>query len=164
MNTPHVTWRKEFPVAAISVPEARGWASSLLSVGGPPPFLDDVLLLLSEVVTNAITHSDSAQVAVQITRTGTTVQVEVTDAGFSSTAPVVRAPALDDDGGWGCGWWSRSPRNGDPAMTRPAGRSGSGWPIDALAFDPDATSPHNVASRRGVAATEMIRSGWCVSR
>ncbi|WP_240777935.1 ATP-binding protein [Nonomuraea basaltis] len=38
---------------------------------------------------------------VQIARMGTTVQVEVTDAGSSTTAPAVRAPSLDDDGGRG---------------------------------------------------------------
>ncbi|MEV1249690.1 ATP-binding protein [Nonomuraea sp. NPDC049750] len=102
----HATWRREFPAMAVSVPEAREWVGSLLSVGVPSPLLDDVLLLLSEVVTNAITHSDSAhalggQVTVQITRTGTTVRVEVTDAGSATTAPAVRAPNLEDDGGRG---------------------------------------------------------------
>ncbi|MFD1537994.1 ATP-binding protein [Nonomuraea guangzhouensis] len=100
-NAPPVTWRREFPAAEVSVPEARAWAGSVLSVGGPPSFLDDALLLLSEVVTNAITHSGSRRVTVQIARTGTTVQVKVTDAGSSTTAPVVRLPALDDDGGRG---------------------------------------------------------------
>lgn len=105
-NASHVTWRREFPVTEVSVPAARDWARSLLSVGGPPPFLDDALLLLSEVVTNALTHSDSGRtrsgrVTVQITRTGTTVHVGVTDAGSSTTAPTVRAPTLDDDGGRG---------------------------------------------------------------
>ncbi|MEU7828643.1 ATP-binding protein [Nonomuraea sp. NPDC049129] len=102
----HATWRREFPATAISVPEAREWVGSPLSVGVPSPFLDDVLLLLSEVVTNAITHSNAAhtvggQVAVRITRTGATVRVEVIDAGSTITAPAVRAPTLDDDGGRG---------------------------------------------------------------
>ncbi|MFI7454945.1 ATP-binding protein [Nonomuraea sp. NPDC049714] len=99
-NTPHVTCSRSFPATPMSVPEARNWARSLLSFGGPSPILDDTLLLLSEVVTNAITHSDSGQVTVQIIRLGTTVQVEVTDAG-SSTTPAVRTPALADDGGRG---------------------------------------------------------------
>jgi anti-sigma regulatory factor (Ser/Thr protein kinase) len=90
----------------MSVPEARDWGRSLLSLGGSSSILDDTLLLLSEVVTNAITHSDSAhsrsgQVTVQITRLGTTVQVEVADAGSSTTTPAVRTPALADDGGRG---------------------------------------------------------------
>jgi anti-sigma regulatory factor (Ser/Thr protein kinase) len=89
----------------MSVPEARDWARSLLSLGGPSPILDDTLLLLSEVITNAITHSDSShspsgQVTVQITRLGTAIRVEVADAG-SSTTPTVRTPTLADDGGRG---------------------------------------------------------------
>jgi anti-sigma regulatory factor (Ser/Thr protein kinase) len=85
----------------MSVPEARDWARSLLSHGGPSPILDDTLLLLSEVVTNAITHSDSGQVTVQITRLSTTVQVNVADAGSSTTTPTVCTPALADDSGRG---------------------------------------------------------------
>lgn len=105
-NTPHATWSRSFPATPRSVPEARDWARSLLSLGGPSPILDDALLLLSEVVTNAITHSDSGhsrsgQVTVQITRLGTTVQVDVADAGSSTTTPAVRTPALANDGGRG---------------------------------------------------------------
>ncbi|MFC5824004.1 ATP-binding protein [Nonomuraea insulae] len=101
-----MTGLREFPATGISVPAARDWARSLLSLGVPAPVLDDALLLLSEVVTNAITHSDSGcvptgKVTIQILRMGTTVQVEVTDAGSSTSAPVVRAPALDDDTGRG---------------------------------------------------------------
>ncbi|WP_327105844.1 ATP-binding protein [Nonomuraea glycinis] len=105
-TTPHATWSRSFPATPMSVPEARDWARSLLSLGGPSPILDDTLLLLSEVVTNAVTHSDSAhsrsgQVTVQITRLGTTVQVEVVDAGSSTTTPTIRTPAPADDGGRG---------------------------------------------------------------
>ncbi|MEZ7126741.1 ATP-binding protein [Nonomuraea sp. AD125B] len=65
--------------------------------GSSCPVLDDVFLLLSEVVTNAVTHSDSSRapigmVTVQIARIGTAVQVEVADAGSSTTTPAVRAP------------------------------------------------------------------------
>lgn len=38
---------------------------------------------------------------VQIIRMGTTVRAEVTDAGSSTTAPIVRIPALTDDHGRG---------------------------------------------------------------
>jgi anti-sigma regulatory factor (Ser/Thr protein kinase) len=85
----------------MSVPETRDWARSLLSLGGPSPILDDTLLLLSEVLTNSITHSDSGQVTVQITRLGTTIQVDAADAGSSTTTPAVRTPDLADDGGRG---------------------------------------------------------------
>lgn len=105
-TTPHVTCSRSFPATPRSVPEARDWARSLLSLSGPSPILDDTLLLLSEVITNAITHSDSGrsrsgQVSVQITRLGTTVHVEVADVGSSTTTPAVRTPAFADDGGRG---------------------------------------------------------------
>ncbi|MEV4102786.1 ATP-binding protein [Nonomuraea sp. NPDC049649] len=102
-RTPRITYRRSFPATYRSVPEARDWARSLL---GPSPTLDDTLLLLSEVVTNAITHSDSGHnrsgaVTVQITRAASTIQVEVSDAGSSTTTPTVRTPTLSDDRGRG---------------------------------------------------------------
>ncbi|MFG1612095.1 ATP-binding protein [Nonomuraea wenchangensis] len=105
-EAPHMTALKQFPATEISVFRAREWARSLLSPGAPRPVLDDALLLLSEVVTNAITHSDSGRapagvVTVRIARIGTAVQVEVTDAGSSTSAPAVQAPTLDDDTGRG---------------------------------------------------------------
>lgn len=68
--------------------------------------LDDVLLLLSELATNAVAHSDSGrtadgQVVVYVARTSTMVHVEVTDDGSAANAPAVRVPETDDDGGRG---------------------------------------------------------------
>ncbi|MEU4535319.1 ATP-binding protein [Streptosporangium sp. NPDC023825] len=89
-----------------SVPEARAWARDLLAeqVGGP--VLDDVLLLLSELATNAVAHSDSGRTAdgrvtVYVVRTSATVHVEVADDGSDAGAPAVRVPETDDDGGRG---------------------------------------------------------------
>ncbi|MEU4234983.1 ATP-binding protein [Nonomuraea sp. NPDC026600] len=106
LKAPHLTGLRQFPATEISVSEARDWARSLLSLGVPSPVLDDVLLLLGEVVTNAITHSNSGRAAtgkvtVRVVRTGRTVQVQVTDAGSSTSVPAVRAPSLDDDTGRG---------------------------------------------------------------
>ena len=89
LTGPHpATWRRCFPAREISVPEARDWARALLSGRVPAALLDDALLLLSEVVTNAVTHSDSARaphgrVVVHITRTSTAVRVEVAGGGAS---------------------------------------------------------------------------------
>lgn len=104
VGPPSVTWRRCFPAREISVPEARDWARALLAGRVPPPLLDDTLLLLSEVVTNAVIHSDSARVphgrvTVHITRTPGAIRVEVSDAGSATGAPAVRTP--DDDGGRG---------------------------------------------------------------
>lgn len=99
-------WRKEFPGEVSSVPEARAWAHGLLAVRLAPPALDDVLLLLSEVVTNAVTHSDSGRTAdgrvtVHVTCNPGVVHVEVTDDGSATSAPAVHVPDAEADGGRG---------------------------------------------------------------
>ncbi|WP_344969495.1 ATP-binding protein [Streptosporangium fragile] len=106
MNASHGTWRRDFPGKEISVPVAREWARELLAGRIAAPLLDDVLLLLSEVVTNAITHSDSGRTAggrvtVRVTCASGDVHVEVTDDGSAVSAPAVRVPEPDEDGGRG---------------------------------------------------------------
>jgi anti-sigma regulatory factor (Ser/Thr protein kinase) len=70
------------------------------------PALDDVLLLLSEVVTNAVAHSASGRTAggrltVRVTLVALGVHVEVADAGSATSAPVARVVEADSDGGRG---------------------------------------------------------------
>lgn len=88
------------------MPEARAWARDLLAGQVEDSVLDDVLLLLSELATNAVAHSDSGRtadgrVAVYVARTSAMVHVEVTDDGSAASAPAVRVPEADDDGGRG---------------------------------------------------------------
>ncbi|MFF5208885.1 ATP-binding protein [Streptosporangium sp. NPDC000396] len=102
---PH-TWRREFPGEGASIPEARVWARELLGGRVAAPILDDVLLLLSEVVTNAVTHSDSGRtldgrVTVYVTRAPGVIHVEVVDDGSATSAPAVQTPEADSDGGRG---------------------------------------------------------------
>ncbi|MDP9849856.1 ATP-binding protein [Streptosporangium lutulentum] len=99
-------WHREFPGEVSSVPAARTWAHGLLAVRLAPPALDDVLLLLSEVVTNAVTHSDSGRTAdgrvtVHVTCDPGAVHVEVTDDGSATSTPVVHVPDPEADGGRG---------------------------------------------------------------
>ncbi|WP_449062207.1 ATP-binding protein [Planomonospora algeriensis] len=106
MDTPQETWWREFPGEEVSVPVTREWARGLLAGRLAAPVLDDVLLLLSEVVTNAITHSYSGRtaggrVAVRVTRTSGGVHVEVADGGSVTGAPTMHVPEVDDDGGRG---------------------------------------------------------------
>ncbi|GAT65358.1 anti-sigma regulatory factor, serine/threonine protein kinase [Planomonospora sphaerica] len=101
-NTRH----REFPGNAASVSRVREWARESLSGRLPAPVLDDLLLLLSELVTNAVVHSDSGRTAggrvtVRLTLSPGAVQVEVTDDGSAAGVPAVRAPEPDDDGGRG---------------------------------------------------------------
>ncbi|XVQ84729.1 ATP-binding protein [Microbispora siamensis] len=104
------TWRREFPGVDRSVSAAREWARGLLVGQLRAPVLDDVLLLLSEVVTNAVAHSDSGRTAdgrvvVWMVRTPTAVHVEVVDGGSATSAPAVRVPDADADADGGRGLW-----------------------------------------------------------
>jgi len=99
-------WRQVFPGQVASVPEVRAWARGVLAGRVAAPVLDDVLLLLSELATNAVAHSDSGRttdgrLTVYLARTTTLVHVEVTDDGSATNAPAVRVPEADDDGGRG---------------------------------------------------------------
>ncbi|MEU8271819.1 ATP-binding protein [Sphaerisporangium sp. NPDC049002] len=99
-------WRGDFPGEDASVPAARAWVRGLLALRIAAPALDDVLLLLSEVVTNAVAHSASGwtadgRVIVRVALVSRVVHVEVTDAGSATSAPVARAAETDSDGGRG---------------------------------------------------------------
>ncbi|WP_344864222.1 ATP-binding protein [Planomonospora alba] len=103
---PYGAWRRELPGAERSVPAAREWARGLLAGQVAAPVLDDVLLLLSEVVTDAVAHSDSGRTAggrvvVWPVRTPDGVHVEVVDAGSAVSTPAARVPEADEDSGRG---------------------------------------------------------------
>jgi serine/threonine-protein kinase RsbW len=109
-------WTRDFQGQAGQVREARQWIAELLPECEP---LDDVLLLVSELCTNAVVHTRSGEgggrfsVAMEWTRES--VRVVVEDQG-SPAAPTI------------------SGRTGDPAG--PAGESGRGLRlVDGLASD-----------------------------
>ncbi|MFS1298153.1 ATP-binding protein [Streptosporangium longisporum] len=127
-------WRKVFPGRVAAVPEVRAWARGLLAGRLTVPVLDDVLLLLSELATNAVTHSDSGRgadgrVTVYVARLPGTVHVEVTDEGSDTSAPAARVPGTDDDGGRGlwlveavaAGWGSYRDERGRSVWFRVTG-------------------------------------------
>jgi anti-sigma regulatory factor (Ser/Thr protein kinase) len=82
--------------------EARA-AVGLLDGRADPDVLDDVRLLLSEVVTNAVRHAGSptgAKIGLAVSMSDGAVRVEVTDAG-RGFAPAPRTAAWTEAGGWG---------------------------------------------------------------
>lgn len=96
----------EFPGTPYSVSTARLWVRDLLSGRIADAVLDDVVLLLSEVVTNAVVHSDSGRapggsVMVCLGVGGGMVHVEVIDDGSATSVPFIRAANADSDGGRG---------------------------------------------------------------
>ncbi|WP_424531790.1 ATP-binding protein [Sphaerisporangium viridialbum] len=81
-----------------SVSQARDYVRQKL--GEDHPALDDVTLLVSEVVTNAVVHSDSrdgGRVTLAIADCYDLIHVDVVDAG-SATAPRVRGDMFAEGG------------------------------------------------------------------
>ena len=87
------SWARAFPGTARQATTARRFVSGLLDGS---PFRDDAVLVLSELFTNAILHSDSGKpgglVIVQISRWLLGVRIAVTDQG-SHNQPVIPTPA-----------------------------------------------------------------------
>jgi anti-sigma regulatory factor (Ser/Thr protein kinase) len=90
---PAVLGRLTMPGRPDHVSEAR--ALVVKALGDLHPRLDDAVLMVSELVTNSIVHSNSRQpggtVTVTVLESADGVQVEVADCGSELTTPVVRA-------------------------------------------------------------------------
>ncbi len=102
----HPLGHAEFAGTPCSVATVRTWARHLLNGKVADAALDDVVLLLSEVVTNSVVHSDSGHapggsVTVCLGLGGGMVHAEVIDDGSATSLPFVRAAGLDSDGGRG---------------------------------------------------------------
>jgi serine/threonine-protein kinase RsbW len=83
--TPESPWTcsRAFPAQAAQIGQARAFLSRILA---GCPVLDDLLLICSELATNAVLHSDSARPGGQFTvraevREGDYVWIEVEDQG-----------------------------------------------------------------------------------
>jgi anti-sigma regulatory factor (Ser/Thr protein kinase) len=83
-----------------SVPEARAFVDGVLGTGHPDR--ETARLLVSELVTNAIQHSESRRpggtVSVIVADVPGGVRIEVTDEGSLRSVPVVRDDPLAPDG------------------------------------------------------------------
>ncbi|WP_055478286.1 ATP-binding protein [Sphaerimonospora mesophila] len=107
MKALHLLGQVELPGEPASVPRARRYLRVLLAATGHRR-VDDALLLASELVANAVRHSDSARPGGQVTlaaalRDGT-LHVDVIDAGSAASKPQVLPDDLVDqpsDGGRG---------------------------------------------------------------
>jgi anti-sigma regulatory factor (Ser/Thr protein kinase) len=83
-----------------NVAEARAFVSRTLGAGHP--CTDVAVLLCSELVTNAVLHSDSGlpggAVTVVVIGLPGAVRVEVVDNGSARSTPVVKAEVYEPDG------------------------------------------------------------------
>jgi serine/threonine-protein kinase RsbW len=119
LRAPAITWwTRDFQGQAGQVRAARQWIAELLPECEP---LADVLLLVSELCTNAVMHTRSGEAggrfSLAVAWTRESVRVVVEDQG-SSTAPTIGV------------------RTGDPARADEADESGRGLRlVDRLASD-----------------------------
>jgi anti-sigma regulatory factor (Ser/Thr protein kinase) len=95
-----VLCRLTLPGRPDHVREARSLVAKAL--GDLHPRRDDAVLMASELVTNAVLHTDSRRpdgtVMITVMESAGGVRVEVADSGSELTAPMVRADVFTADG------------------------------------------------------------------
>ncbi|MEV4748622.1 ATP-binding protein [Streptosporangium sp. NPDC049248] len=109
MSTLGLLGQVELPVQVASVPQARSYVRDLLD-GVGHPCADDALLLLSELVTNSVRHSDSGRtpdgrITIAVAHHNGTLHIDVIDAGSSAGQRPRVCPDADPDSGGGRGLW-----------------------------------------------------------
>ncbi len=101
-----VLGQSDFGGYASSVGEARAWARELLSGHVAEEVLNDAVLLLSELITNSVIHSDSGRepgglVTVILAARDGVVHCEVVDDGSATSVPHVQKATQESAGGRG---------------------------------------------------------------
>lgn len=90
------------PALSASVADARGRIRArLLEWGADPELRDDAGLVVTELFTNAVRHTDSEKITCVLHDAGTVVRLEVTDQGRGTGVPVPCAAKADEEGGRG---------------------------------------------------------------
>ncbi|MER6015054.1 ATP-binding protein [Streptomyces bluensis] len=90
------------PATPASVRQARENGREVLDAWGAAPELcDDAVLVISELVTNAFTHTRSDRVVCRLSLGGGRLRVEVEDQSRGGTLPEQRQPDSDDQNGRG---------------------------------------------------------------
>ncbi|MEU6537700.1 ATP-binding protein [Streptomyces sp. NPDC047000] len=92
----------ELPATPEAVRAARGSAGEVLASWGVADELaDSVVLVTSELVTNAVTHSGSERIVYRLYGTGGVVRVEVEDQNRGHRLPAPRRPGPEEQSGRG---------------------------------------------------------------
>ncbi|MFF5249622.1 ATP-binding protein [Streptosporangium sp. NPDC000095] len=108
MKAPEPLGRADLPAEVESVPLARRYVRDLLDRICHKQ-TDDALLLVSELFTNAVRHSDSGRhpdgrVSVAVANHDGTLHIDVIDAGSTGQTPRICLDVAPDNGG-GRGLW-----------------------------------------------------------
>ncbi|MEU9337811.1 ATP-binding protein [Streptomyces sp. NPDC048290] len=93
-------YQERYPATPEAAAQARRDIALALETWGLSRLADAARQIVTELVANAVEHTDSAYVATSITRTGErSVRLVVTDT--SRTRPATGSPAADDERGRG---------------------------------------------------------------
>jgi anti-sigma regulatory factor (Ser/Thr protein kinase) len=99
---PRHTRTFELPAVPASVRAARGTVREVLASWGVAEALtDSVVLIVSELVTNAVTHSGSKRIACRLHGTARVVRAEVEDQNRGHRLPAPRRPGPEEQSGRG---------------------------------------------------------------
>jgi anti-sigma regulatory factor (Ser/Thr protein kinase) len=176
--------RIAFTAAPAAVRRARHWIAAQLARTDPAELIDAAVLLVSELVTNAVHASaaaagssggaDPGRVELAVARTRDTVRIEVSDSAHGSL-PAPSDPSADDESGrglqvitaltrqWGC----RSVQRGKVVWCElaaavqepPASQPPAGPPVPAgqlLTAGQPAAAGHRPVSRPPVPAGQLL--------
>lgn len=92
----------DLPALRTSVADARRRVRARLRQWAfPPEVCDTAQLLVSELVTNAVVHTDTERVECRMQAMGRRVRIEVHDGGSQTSAPLPCWAAPDDEHGRG---------------------------------------------------------------
>jgi anti-sigma regulatory factor (Ser/Thr protein kinase) len=99
---PHHAQAFDLPAAPASVGAARRAVRELLTAWGTgDDVLDNAVIVISELVTNAITHSASERIACRLRSAAGRLRIEVEDQNRAGALPTPRRPDPDDQNGRG---------------------------------------------------------------
>ncbi|MDX2699771.1 ATP-binding protein [Streptomyces ipomoeae] len=99
---PHRAGVFGLPATPTSAGEARRTVRELLDEWGVvPETREDMLLITSELVTNALTHTASEWIVCRLHMTGQRLRIEVEDQNSGHALPARRRPGPDDQNGRG---------------------------------------------------------------
>jgi anti-sigma regulatory factor (Ser/Thr protein kinase) len=88
------------PAHRASVAAARNRVGERLRQWGlAEPIYDDVTLVVSELFTNALVHTESSEISCRLQTTTHTVYLAITDQGVGPTGPQVREPDAESGRG-----------------------------------------------------------------
>ncbi|MGW0712545.1 ATP-binding protein [Streptomyces sp. NPDC002643] len=93
-------YHQRYPAKEESVPRARHDVGLALETWGLSRLVDAARLVVSELVTNAVEHTDATTIGASVTRTGPhSARITVTDT--SRARPITQTPNGDEEHGRG---------------------------------------------------------------